>query len=156
MKTIKTLAILLAAILVASASNLFAKETKSLTGAAAVTEAFPDSSAWILTSIVGVKAKKMTIGHKAFIIITKKDQKLAGFTSCNFIGGKVSFPDSSSIKFTDVTDTNRSCDEATDKMEKLFRERIRKCTSWKIVGDTLYLLENQTPLFEFKAPPKEL
>ena len=118
------------------------------------TISFPDSSAWILTKIAGVKPKKMTIGSKSFIIINKKEQKLSGYTSCNFINGKVDFKDSSSITITGIPPVKRSCDKVTDKMELLFIDKLHKTTSWKIVGNILYFYENGTVILEFIEVPR--
>ena len=114
---------------------------------------FPDSSAWILTKIVGVKSKKMTIGAKAFIIINKKTLKLMGYTSCNFLIGAVSFQDSTGIGFSAFSPLKRSCDTKTDKLEVLFRETLSKTTSWKIENNLLFLYANGAVILEFIEVP---
>ncbi len=142
-----------------NASRVNAKKVDSILNCSVPTNSslsFPDSSAWILKKIVGVKSKKMTIGNKAFIIINKKEQKLTGYTSCNFIKGTVTFQDSSAIAFNNIAPLKRSCDDATDKIEALFISKIKKSTSWKIVGNMLYLYENENLILEFTevATPK--
>jgi heat shock protein HslJ len=136
-------------------TNTSAKETKKNPDASNASSleqgpAFPDSSSWILTRIVGIKTKKMHIANKAFILIQKSDQKLSGFTSCNFIKGIVTIQDST-ISFTGVSPCKKQCDEATNMMEKIFRETLQKSNSWKIADNKLYLYENGSLILEFKS-----
>ncbi len=114
------------------------------------TEAFPDTSTWILVRIGGTKAKQHT-GTKVFITVDKKEQKVSGYTSCNYIRTLISLKDST-IKFSDITLGKRVCDDATAELEKTLQDSLQKCTHWKIEENILYLFDKGFLILEFKNP----
>jgi heat shock protein HslJ len=115
-----------------------------------VTSVFPDSSRWILTKMVGLKSKKQHTGMKTFIVIKKLKQKIAGYSSCNSLKGKVIIQDST-ISISGILPGDRVCDDKTVEREKLFREILQKSTTWKINGNMLYLYENGKLILEFTS-----
>jgi heat shock protein HslJ len=138
--------ILLTALFIAIISaNVFAEGPK-------LTEAFPDTSTWILVRMGGAKAKQQT-GNKIFITVDKKEQKVSGYTSCNFIRGQVSMKDST-ISFPELSFGKRVCDEATTDLEKQLLENFQKANSWAIKDNILYLYDKGILILEFKTTGK--
>lgn len=111
-------------------------------------EVFPDTSTWILTRIGGTKAKQHT-GSKVFITIEKKEKKISGYTSCNFIRGQVTLKDTT-ISFPELTFGKRECDQATTDLEKQLLETLQQATFWKIEENVLFLFHKGELILEFK------
>lgn len=131
----------------AMTTDLFAEDKNQK-----LTEAFPDTSTWILVRIGGAKAKQHT-GNKVFITIDKKEQKISGYTSCNFIRGQVSLKDTI-IAFPDLMFGKRICDDAVSELEKQLLENLQKTSSWTIKENMLYLYDKGVLILEFKTVAK--
>jgi heat shock protein HslJ len=109
----------------------------------------PDTSTWVLSKIHGSKSKQHA-GNKLFIHINTAEKKISGYTSCNFIRGKVSVKDTV-ISIAEITLGKRVCDEATSVMEMDFVKTIEKATSWKVSEGILYLYDKGILIMEFKT-----
>jgi heat shock protein HslJ len=120
------------------------------TDPAKIQEAIPDTSSWVLTRITGSKVKQPT-GRKVFLAINKAEEKLSGYTSCNFIKGKIAFTAATQLSVSEVLIGNRLCDEATSELELALVEALSKVTSWKIEDGKLFLYQNTELVLELKA-----
>ncbi len=111
-------------------------------------ETFPDTSTWVLSRIGGSKARQHT-GSKVFITIDKKDSKVSGYTTCNYVRGQFAVGDTV-ISFSGLTLGKRVCDEATTELEKKLQEALAQANSWKIESNMLLLYDKGVLILEFK------
>ncbi len=138
MKTLKLLAIVLTALIMAGCSAQ--KPTNTTSGKMLINDI------WALTKINNTDIVKVTGRTQPMIEIHLNGNRFLGNTGCNEMSGTVVVGDKS-IKFSDITQTKMFCD---DSPEIEFLNGLKKADTWEISKLTLYLKSGNDVVLTFK------
>jgi heat shock protein HslJ len=113
-----------------------------------------ESTYWKLMEIGGMAAVGGSNTNEANLVLNAEGKKLTGSTGCNPILGSYKLR-GASLSFKPAGMTKMACPDALMKQEEAFVEILKETNKYRIVGDTLELLDKKELLARFQARPQK-
>ncbi len=117
--------------------QLYASDTGS---EGAIVQASLTNTYWKLIELEG-QAVKTAAGQREMKLTLREGSKITGFAGCNSFFGSYTF-DESKITFGQLAASRKFCAETMD-MENLFLKVLSEVAGYKIIGQTLQLLDDE-------------
>jgi heat shock protein HslJ len=105
---------------------------------------------WTLTDLGGFPVSVIPGEKRPFILLDSQAFQMSGFGGCNRLFGSYE-SSGQSLRFGPVGSTRMTCTDVVDEMERAFLDALSATAVYRIEGDSLILLSDETPLARLTA-----
>ncbi len=113
-------------------------------------EALSIGNTWVLKSIKAKKINSSDDNRVVYIQFNTEAKSINGYAGCNRFFGTYEEPQPGKLNFSAMGATKMACPEHEMEIEDLFLASLNRVNGYKIEGNTLELLQNETVLMTFE------
>lgn len=111
----------------------------------------PTDVYWRLAEVDGAPVASAA-GREPHLRLSSEGERVTGFTTCNNLFGRYEAPGGTRLRFAQLGSTKMACvDPTLARQEQRFMGALQRVERFTIVGDTLILLDGQSPVARFVA-----